>query len=155
MYKIIFILILSAIFLLASYDENPHDLDIVDVDINSQQCAYCHTSYYGQEPDYTSILCLNCHDGIQAKNMLIRVKTVHVDKLTSHPYSVDYIENKNGLKPKHTVIQNWDDASTINDLLLDGKIECISCHNPHNKTNASYLRHTNSRDSLCTTCHQK
>ena len=47
------------------------------------------------------------------------------------------------------------------DLLLytraDGipRVECASCHDPHNTTNGTFLRRSNSGSTLCLTCHVK
>ena len=34
-------------------------------------------------------------------------------------------------------------------------VECASCHNPHNNTNAPFLRKSNGNSALCLTCHLK
>ena len=35
------------------------------------------------------------------------------------------------------------------------RVQCASCHNPHNNTNAPFLRISNAASALCTTCHIK
>lgn len=39
--------------------------------------------------------------------------------------------------------------------LFSGKVECPSCHDPHNTTIGLFLRKTNSGSALCLTCHIK
>jgi predicted CXXCH cytochrome family protein len=34
-----------------------------------------------------------------------------------------------------------------------GRVECASCHNPHNNTNQNFLRMANSASALCLNCH--
>lgn len=36
-----------------------------------------------------------------------------------------------------------------------GKVECISCHEPHRTTYGPFLRSTNQASQICTTCHDK
>jgi len=54
-------------------------------------------------------------------------------------------------------------GTTVASLLRNTKVECSSCHDPHNATGVpqasaaqvNYLRHTNTRSELCFGCHQK
>ena len=39
--------------------------------------------------------------------------------------------------------------------LFGGTVQCASCHDPHDNTNAPFLRKTNTASALCSTCHQK
>ena len=48
-------------------------------------------------------------------------------------------------------LQNgWSDVK-----LFSGKVECASCHDPHDPTRGSFLRKSNSGSALCLTCHIK
>ena len=152
--KYIYALLLLKIYIFASITNSPHNLDINGVDINSEQCIYCHISSYGKNPNYTATLCLGCHDGVHAKNILQKNDFI-INQMSSHPFSIEYIEGISGLRQKNTQINNWDNASTINDILINEKVECASCHYVHNKTNVSYLRRTNINNELCKTCHKK
>jgi predicted CXXCH cytochrome family protein len=40
-------------------------------------------------------------------------------------------------------------------MLFNGKIECSTCHNPHNPTHVPFLRKSNAGSDLCLTCHNK
>ncbi|MBN4058944.1 cytochrome c3 family protein [bacterium AH-315-J04] len=38
----------------------------------------------------------------------------------------------------------------------NGRVECTSCHDPHNQSGAPYmLVKSNARSALCLTCHKK
>ena len=48
----------------------------------------------------------------------------------------------------------WVDAAhTV--PLFGGKVQCASCHDPHNNTNEPFLTKTNDGSQLCFTCHAK
>ncbi|RMG47191.1 MAG: cytochrome C [Acidobacteria bacterium] len=48
----------------------------------------------------------------------------------------------------------WVDAAhTV--PLFNGKVQCASCHDPHNNTNEPFLTKTNQGSQLCLTCHVK
>jgi len=46
--------------------------------------------------------------------------------------------------------RGWSDVK-----LFMGRVECPSCHNPHDPTNVPFLRKTMANSALCTTCHNK
>ncbi len=39
--------------------------------------------------------------------------------------------------------------------LYSGKVQCGTCHNPHDNTNVPFLRASNAQSALCTSCHIK
>lgn len=39
--------------------------------------------------------------------------------------------------------------------IYEGKVECLSCHDPHNPSNGPFLRVANERSAICYTCHVK
>ena len=77
--------------------------------------------------------CLACHDGNQAK----------LAGADGHPINVLYLEKTgfNHLRDRRIVIVN-------------GKVTCISCHNPYRNTNERLVK-SNQNSSLCLTCHNK
>ena len=77
------------------------------------------------------------------------------DMRNDHPISIQYIEGRASLKPKNTPLTNWLGASTINDVLRNGKVQCSSCHDPHDNTNQLYKRASNAGSALCLSCHNK
>ncbi len=136
-------------------------------------------------PTGSSLACLSCHDGVSAMNSVVNApgsggfsssgtyignasnlpKTMPASEIIAvglngdltndHPVSITYVEGVAGLKPKNTAITGWNNASTINDLLRGGKVQCVSCHDPHDPTFGRYLRHRNTSSELCKTCHDK
>jgi len=92
-----------------------------------------------------------------------------VDLANDHPVSIIYMENVAGLRTKNTILSStntggtaWVGATTINDLLRQGRVECGSCHDPHNggltqgaDSEVNFLRHTNTGSQLCIGCHNK
>lgn len=185
--KNLYMLLLMKAIVLASFINNPHDINITDKDINNEICKNCHLLFIGEYSGYfaanynfsiddivtagtdaeisegrygdaspitSSALCFSCHDGIIAKSVNHKT-TLRIGLENNHPISIEYIEGISGLSPKNTKIYNWDNASSINDILVNEKVECISCHNPHNKTNINYLRRTNTKSEMCFTCHNK
>ncbi len=130
-----------------------------------------------------SMLCLSCHDGASSKNSIVDIldekgstlKSTNIDtnpvymktsrNLTltgsygdlndDHPVSIDYIPGKAGLKSKsEMLLGQWKGATTVEDLLINGKVECTSCHDPHfNDSKGIFLRNENHNSQLCFSCH--
>ncbi|MFC1602217.1 cytochrome c3 family protein [Pseudomonadota bacterium] len=46
--------------------------------------------------------------------------------------------------------KGWSDVK-----LYKGRIECPSCHNPHDPANVAFLRKSMKNSGLCATCHNK
>lgn len=70
-----------------------------------------------------------------------------------HPVGIGYDTNSD----PELVSRSWPWTSTV---LLDpntssGKVECVTCHNPHNNTFAPFLQMSNANAGLCTFCHVK
>jgi predicted CXXCH cytochrome family protein len=78
--------------------------------------------------------CQICHDGTLGKE---------IGDPMDHTVNVDYQPNK--------------DFKTLRDrrvVLFDGKITCVSCHNPYSTTTARLIK-DNTSSKLCLTCHNK
>jgi len=141
----VFLLGLVCCFAAAARAEGPHDM----------QCMDCHTTHYakgnyaiGVQPKVTmnpartrtgvdiealDALCLGCHN--EAKG--IRPIEMH----TTHPTSV---------RPVY--------AKVPSRLLWDGKMTCVSCHNPHpaNGNHMYLVVQTNKGNDMgvfCAVCH--
>ena len=84
-----------------------------------------------------SSACISCHDAQVAKQMG-----------TSHPVAIDYLQAI-AADPKR-----YRPAAVAGDYLIDGKVECASCHIPHEEDTDNPFR-LRSRDivKLCTACH--
>ncbi|QOY53728.1 cytochrome c3 family protein [Candidatus Sulfurimonas marisnigri] len=136
-------------------------------------------------PNKVSLKCLSCHDGVNAASRPINlpgsggyyptssytknindeeidITELNLDNLSQnrslvngHPVAVKYIEGVAVLKNINTKIYGWDNADTIEDLLVDGTIQCISCHNTHKQNPDKYLRHKNKGSALCLSCHNR
>lgn len=155
----------------------PHDLKGKSAFGNSQElCVVCHvphksgsasflipsgkvyaggnlTTYGGTvgQPTNSSSICLSCHDGILAPS----VGTNSTDYTHSHPFSVVYPTKTGYATPVAGKI-----SGSYGSLPLEGtakdRIECGSCHNPHEKgSSGNFLRIENTGSNLCLTCHQK
>ncbi len=107
-------------------------------------------------------ICLQCHDGTIAKPIVPGVKTTrfvhtkHPQTFTTghgrsdHPVGVIYPAFSDKFHPTTTVLSK----GTV--LLPHGRVECTSCHDPHNQSDAPYmLVQSNARSALCLTCHKK
>ncbi len=106
--------------------------------------------------DEISANCLACHDGMSAKGHHLRVKndvgpgSVAMDSASdSHPIGMNYADysysNRNFKKIG---------ALSSQMIFVDGKVGCITCHNPLNpERNHLVMDNTGSR--LCFSCHNK
>lgn len=109
--------------------------------------------------DKGSRLCLTCHDGTLASNVINRdfyafganskgVPPDHFYRNSDHPVEIDYrlaqIRSKGRLK----------DPSMLDPAikLEDGYVSCTSCHNPNSPLRARLVM-SNSGSRLCFSCH--
>lgn len=124
-------------------------------------------------PGASSRLCLSCHDGTVALENFggVTSGTNYIDPgsriggvsgsdlSTEHPISFDYTDalasSDGGLYPPTTT--NSGLGSTIdNDMLFNGKMECATCHDVHNRFGVVHLlKMSNVNSELCLTCHNK
>jgi predicted CXXCH cytochrome family protein len=107
-------------------------------------------------------MCMRCHDGTVAKDTLGGVRqprspyTRHPGLFTAghggsdHPVAVAYPDFDRGYHPPSTV-----DAEGVVPV-PHGRVECSSCHDPHNASGEDYMLVTsNDRSALCLACHIK
>lgn len=136
-------------------------------------------------PNSPSMACLSCHDGVSAINSMVNapgsggyvalganvkfgataagtayampagVTNLGIDLRNDHPVSISYDTTKAGLKATTTALTSWAGAATIADLLRNSKVECGSCHDPHEANNGTFLRVANAGSALCIGCHAK
>lgn len=110
-------------------------------------CRVCHdctrgmscligTVHLGNSPKVTSIAqdCLSAHDGTMGKA---------VGGPDQHKTDVLYLKNS-GFKS----------VTDKRVVIVDGKVTCISCHNPY-RNDLGRLSRSNANSSLCLTCHIK
>jgi predicted CXXCH cytochrome family protein len=115
-------------------------------------------------PGPVSRVCLGCHDGTVAVN---RYGSVTGNVYISETDKV----GKNGVLSNHhpigfvysAVVDNEINQFAIlgghpvAELLSDGRMECITCHDVHNSRNSGekLLRMSDRRSGLCCSCHRK
>jgi predicted CXXCH cytochrome family protein len=111
-------------------------------------------------PGPTSLICLSCHDGTvststigASHSMLAGVREGFAVPegfvWRDHPIGVPYPIAPRDYHPAAFVIKQ-------KMRLPDGRIECVSCHDPHNVAGVKHLLWTsNRRSALCLTCHIK
>lgn len=123
-----------------------------------------------------SMACLSCHDGVSAVNVLAGLakldsilstnviddsgsgynpSTFKGDIKNTHPISVVYQAGRASLKTTNSVLTEWNSMKTIDDLLRNNRVECGSCHDPHEASNGRFLRVDNQGSKLCLGCHDK
>ena len=114
----------------------------------------------GLELNSASLLCLSCHNGIIAKDVFTNahasrlVQQFGVSQLGSrnpsgHPIGVKFPISEPTF---HTISQVRSDGRI---KLPDGRVQCISCHDPHNtERHPSMLVKSNSGSRLCLSCHR-
>jgi len=118
------------------------------------------------QPDGSSLLCLSCHDGtialgsVLSKNYEIGfnagITTIPVGKtnLTTdlsddHPISFLYNSALTVLNPE----LNNPETLPQSVKLENGKMQCVSCHDPHKNEFQKFLVKDQAYSSLCKTCH--
>ncbi len=103
----------------------------------------------GGIPDTTSLpRCLRCHPGIHGEP----IQWTGTDLGNDHPVAMTYptaSQDPQFNTPPDPQL-GWPDLP-----LWDGRVECASCHNPHDPTHRPFLRRTNLASALCLTCHTK
>lgn len=113
-------------------------------------------------PGAGSLVCMRCHDGTMASDMFgglaapaaqnkrhpAFMSTGHGS--TNHPVGMDYPQFDPGFRPMNAILSEGKVP------LPAGRVECVSCHDPHNQAGApNMLSKSNARSALCLTCHKK
>ncbi len=136
-------------------------------------------------PSGATLACLSCHDGVSAINSVVnapgsgnydpdgviigsstydtidmandesKAVGLYGDLTNDHPVSITYVEGAASLKPVSTPLVGWKGATEISDILRDGKVQCVSCHDPHYTYWGRFLRAKNTSSELCMSCHDK
>jgi len=126
------------------------------------------------QPNGSSKICLSCHDGTVALENYgdIRDGTIYLygnaligtDLSDDHPISFLYdtsLATKDGelFDPSTRLSGILGSTGTIrDDMLIQGKMECSSCHDVHNTravAGTKLLLKDNAGSALCLTCHDK
>lgn len=116
-----------------------------------------------------SKLCLSCHDGVTAIGGLYNLAPIPVtgamsaskilgaDLRHDHPVLYDVRPGAGpptqpGTDPEIRLPPKNDPVRVFGPT---NRVECSSCHDPHNNQYGQFLAKPNSNAALCTTCHQK
>lgn len=112
-------------------------------------------------PGPTSLICLGCHDGTVATSTIgsahallagVREGFAVPDGFVwrDHPIGVPYPNDRREYHPVSRVLARG------RIRLPEGRLECISCHDPHHAAGAEpMLVMSNRRSALCLECHIK
>jgi predicted CXXCH cytochrome family protein len=122
-------------------------------------------------PQGVSLACLSCHDGTIGLDVIINrpnTDTTLVGSGNTMPNNAGQFFANLGtdLRNDHPISVTYDNVADpafnapsggkIGTLpLYLGRVECGTCHNPHNTTFTPFLRSSNSSSNLCKTCHIK
>ena len=118
------------------------------------------------QPNGSSRLCLSCHDGtvalgevssgriITMQNGVTTMPTgtanLGTDLSKDHPISFNYDATLAG----HDADINSPTLPAVKALLdHESRVQCTSCHDPHNNANGNFLVMDNTASKLCLTCH--
>lgn len=127
-----------------------------------------------EQPNGNSLLCMSCHDGhVPYENFGGATGGSHymtsgmsayigTDLRNEHPVSFVYdaalVALNSDLADPTTALSGVTANGTIAEDMLDGnsKLQCTSCHEPHNNAGLNYmLIKSNAASALCITCHIK
>lgn len=149
-------------------------------DLGAPGGAQSRSKYGDNYPNGASRMCLSCHDGSTAIGVLADNTSINmdggenfvtgvavIDLATSHPISFVYDNNVlNDVLAVHGIgtYQLPPNLSVPAPLDSDGKMQCTTCHDPHNDTSLDggglppFWRHSSNPivdeyDDVCNQCH--
>ena len=121
--------------------------------------------HQGGQPEGHSKLCLSCHDGATAidsfggnseffNNVRIaadRPSNLGTDLRDDHPIGVQYPP------PDLTGYNDKSTFSGVKVVTINGvdRVECTSCHDPHDNSLGKFVRQTLDGSALCLECHDE
>lgn len=98
----------------------------------------------GGMPDGLSKLCLGCHDGIIAPNVF----DLH------HFVSMDFDVTRSELRDPDVKMMGV--SGTISEILDNGKVQCFSCHDPHDEESIADTKLLRvPKHKICFICHRR
>jgi len=133
-----------------------NDIYMYTTDINSGGAASISLNGPDTGIDGLSNDCLSCHDGVSAQSFRIRIKNnpngramCLEDIIGGHPVGMEYDKyvSVNGNKYRCDV------QFTREMVFAEGKVGCLTCHNPLNP-DKGHLVMNNSSSELCFACHK-
>jgi predicted CXXCH cytochrome family protein len=113
----------------------------------------------GSGPEGYSKMCLSCHDGVTAIDsyggatgsiVITGPANLGNDLSNDHPIGIEYPNSD----PGYNAPSGFQGVKleTINGKQ---RVECTSCHEPHNNGLGSFLRRTLNESLICLECHNK
>ena len=121
--------------------------------------------HQGGQPEGTSKLCLSCHDGATAIDSFggnegffndVRIgadrpSNLGTDLRDDHPIGVAYPP------PDLTEYHDKSTFTGVKVITINGvdRVECTSCHDPHDNSYGMFLRQTLDGSALCLECHDE
>jgi len=111
------------------------------------------------KPGGSSLMCLGCHDGtIALGDIVSRTESAEAARgetrtnfSDGHPVSLPY---EPGSGESEMALESLDRLPEQVRLDARGKIQCTTCHDPHDDTNGNFLVMENSDKTLCAACHK-
>jgi len=120
------------------------------------------------QPDGSAVLCLSCHDGTIALGNVIS-RTVDIDfsgGVTTMPIGNTNLSTD--LSDDHPISFVYSSALAASDgqlrdpasitvpvTLENSKVQCVSCHDPHNNAYTDFLVASTQNSDLCVSCHDR
>lgn len=117
------------------------------------------TGHTGSGPEGPSKMCLSCHDGVTAMDsygggtgtkVMTGPAVLSADLTNDHPIGIVYPTNDPGYNPP----AGFQGVKLVN-INGQDRVECTSCHEPHNNTLGNFLRRTVNESLICLECHNK
>lgn len=115
------------------------------------------------DPNGPSRMCLSCHDGVTALDayggasgsvyMGFGDALIGTDLSDEHPIGLSYPPPDATFYASVATVQAA--GLRLPNDGTDDRIECQTCHDPHDMSVGSYLRMDNNDSGLCRTCHLK
>jgi len=119
-----------------------------------------------------SNLCMSCHDGSVGLGSLYNAPAegtpsnsavnitgaalMGTDLSNDHPINFNYNAALQGLDNELVIPDSADFVDAAGEVpLFNESLQCATCHDPHDTTNAPFLVKSNTNSGLCTTCHVK
>jgi len=160
----------ACIFCHAPHNINPNITPLWDHSLSSQSYTTYTSSTYTSGPEApaagSSKLCLSCHDGTVAVGLTVSQgligtsgSTLSSDILgtnlsTSHPMSMTPVDDGSLATSLFANPPSSKDSAVV---LVAGKVECTTCHDPHVPNNdpvsPMFLARSNASGAMCLACH--